>query len=140
MSQEKILVVDAEENFLALLKRVLTKGGYQVVCARSGKAALDLLRAERFSTVIVDASMPDMEGLCLLMRLKEMEDPTPVIMISSTPSWEKEQKARAMGCREFLLKPLDIKALKALLGQIIRDNESRRRRPYDAQCGDGLCE
>lgn len=121
MSQRKILVVDDEENLLALLKRVLSKGGYHVVCARSGHAALELLRSGRFSTAIVDMSMPDMEGLCLVRRLKEMQDPIPVIMISASPSWQKEQEARAMGCREFLSKPLDLKALKTLLGEILQE-------------------
>lgn len=100
---------------LALLKRVLGKKGYQVVCADAGQVALKVARESRFDLAIVDVSMPDMDGIEVLEKLKEMDREIPVIMISAFPSWEKEQAARRLGCIDYLYKPLDMKRLKALI-------------------------
>lgn len=116
----KILVVDDEENMLALLKRVLGKEGYHTECVDSGRGALNLARKRPFELAIVDVSLPDMDGIELLAKLKGMDREMPVIMISAFPSWEKEQAARRLGCTEYLPKPLDMKRLKDLVREKIR--------------------
>lgn len=117
----RILVVDDEENMLALLKRVLCKEGYQIECAQSGEAGLHLAAQSSFSLAIVDVSMPDMDGIDLLEKLKALSRQLPVIMISAFPSWERELKAKDLGCAHYLSKPLDMKQLKDLIREILTD-------------------
>jgi len=121
----KILVVDDEENMLALFKRVLGKEGYQIECADSGQAALKLAGKNSFGLAIVDVSMPEMDGIEVLAKLKVMDNEMPVIMISAFPSWEKEQTARRLGCTDYLSKPINLKRLKALVKEKIRTNKKR---------------
>lgn len=122
MMKYKILVVDDEENMLALLNRVLSKEGYQIVCAGSGEAGLKLAGEHHFELAIVDLSMPEMEGIEVLAKLKEIDGDIPVIMITAFPSWEKEQTARKLGCADYLSKPLNMKLLKDRVKKNIEKN------------------
>lgn len=117
MMLQKILVVDDEENMLALFKRVFGKEGYHIECVDSGQRAVQLVKEEPFELAIVDVSMPDMDGIEVLARLKVMDREMPVIMITAFRSWEKEQAARRLGCADYLCKPLDMKRLKALVAE-----------------------
>ena len=111
----KILIVDDEENMQVLLKRVLGKAGYDVECAGSGVEALRLVAERPFDLAVVDVCMPEMNGLEVLVKLKEINRQIPVIMISAYTEWGKKQKAERMGCAGYLSKPLDMKYLKELI-------------------------
>jgi two-component system NtrC family response regulator len=111
----KILIVDDEENMLLLLKKVLGKEGYQIICAASAEQGLEKIGEEAINLAIIDQRMPVINGLNLLQRLKTMDPDLPVIVITAFPSWEKEQEARAMGCLDYLSKPLNLKSLKEII-------------------------
>ena len=111
----KILVVDDEENMQVLLKRVLGKAGYDVDCAGSGAAALRLAADRPFDLAVVDVCMPEMDGIEVLVKLKEINRQIPVIMISAYPAWGKKQTAERMGCTAYLSKPINMKYLKELI-------------------------
>ena len=108
----KILVVDDEDNMLTLLARVLGKEGYQVTGVPTGEEALILAGRKTFDLAIVDVLMPQMDGLTVLRKLKEIDPALPVILVTAFPSWEKEKEARAAGCLDFLSKPLDLREIK----------------------------
>jgi CheY-like chemotaxis protein len=111
----KILVVDYEENMQALLKRVLSKAGYDVECAGSGSDALQLAKNNHFDLAVVDVCIPEMDGIELLSKLKDINSQIPVIMISAYPSWGKKETAERLGCADYLSKPVDMKHLKQLI-------------------------
>ena len=115
----KILVVDDEENMQTLLKRVLGKAGYHVACADGGKEALELAGEVRFHLAIVDVSMPGMDGIEVLRRLKAIDKKLPVIMMSAFTSWEKEQMARHLGCTDYFSKPINMKHFKSVVRESI---------------------
>ena len=110
-----ILVVDDEENMLALLKRVLEKEGWQIKCASTGREGINLAHQYPFRLAVLDMFLPDSNGIGILKALKTMDPTISVIMITAFPSWQKEEEAKALGCSAFLFKPLDITRLKALI-------------------------
>jgi DNA-binding response OmpR family regulator len=120
-----ILVVDDEENMLALLDRVLGKEGYHIACANSAQVAMCLAREHSFQLAIVDVFMPELDGIDMLRKLKAMDGDMPVVMMSAFPSWEKEEAARQLGCDDYLFKPLDMKHLKALIKRKVRQLEGQ---------------
>jgi DNA-binding response OmpR family regulator len=120
-----ILVVDDEENMLALLDRVLGKEGYHIACANSAQVAMRLAREHSFQLAIVDVFMPELDGIDMLRKLKAMDGDMPVVMMSAFPSWEKEEAARQLGCDDYLFKPLDMKHLKALIKRKVRQLEGQ---------------
>jgi len=77
-----ILCVDDEENPLILRKLVLQKHGYEVVTARSGKEALDILAKRSIHLVLSDIMMPGMTGTELTRHIKKLHPQLPVILIS----------------------------------------------------------
>ncbi len=121
-----ILVVDDEENMLALLDRVLGKEGYHIACANSAQVAMHLARQRSFQLAIVDVFMPEPDGIDMLRKLKAMDSDMPVVMMSAFPSWEKEEAARQLGCDDYLFKPLDMKHLKALIKRKVRQLEDQK--------------
>jgi DNA-binding response OmpR family regulator len=120
-----ILIVDDEENMLALLERVLGKEGYRIACANSAQAAMDLARQQSFQLAIVDVFMPELDGIDILKKLKTIQNDLPVVMMSAFPSWEKQEAARQLGCDDYLFKPLNMKHLKKLIEQKIKQLEEQ---------------
>jgi DNA-binding NtrC family response regulator len=106
--QERILVVDDEETIRNLFLDFLGGGGYQVVTAESGEAALRKFKPHFFDCVISDISMPGMGGLELLKKLKE-KDPTVIfLMITGYPSIQDAVEAMKLGAYDYITKPLQL--------------------------------
>lgn len=87
MSRPRILVVDDEQHIVSLLSMTLRKEGYEVVSANSGQKALALMSVFEFKLVILDHSMPGMDGIELSNKIDE---DIPVMMITSRPQILKE--------------------------------------------------
>lgn len=105
----KILVVDDMQDNLQLLQRILTRRGYKVHIANSGKLALRFIEKFVPDIVLLDVKMPDMDGYEVCRRIKE--DPrvcdAPVIFISAMDaSWNKAH-AFAVGGVDYVVKPID---------------------------------
>ena len=81
---EKILIVDDEPHMLRVTELSIKKGGYQIVIGRNGKEALELAAREKPSLIVMDVSMPEMDGLTALTQLKANPETAkiPVIMLT----------------------------------------------------------
>jgi len=115
MSRPRILVVDDEQHIVSLLSMTLRKQGYEIVSANTGQKALQLMKMFEFKLVILDHSMPGMDGLELSNRI----DPTiPVMMITARPQILKETAHRI---RDVIHKPFSPREVtskvQALIGQ-----------------------
>lgn len=84
LPQKKILFVDDEKALTALGEDLLTDEGYEVVCASSGRQALDLFEEHdrRFDLVVTDESMPGMTGIELAQQLFPLAPNLPVVLCS----------------------------------------------------------
>lgn len=79
----KILLVDDEVDFLTLMKKRVESWGYQVITATNGDDALALLKTERPSAVILDYTMPDINGVDLLRKIRGINPRVPAIMFTA---------------------------------------------------------
>ena len=79
----RILVVDDEPSVRSSLQRALSLEGYQVDLAADGAAALDRLAAEPPDAVVLDVSMPGLDGLEVCRRMRQAGDRTPVLMLTA---------------------------------------------------------
>ncbi len=102
---EAILVVDDEPAVLEVCRRVLQRSGYHVVAAASGAEALARFQAERFDLLLSDIKMPDLDGLEVLRRVKEINPAIPVVLITGFGTLETAIRAVQLGAAGFLLKP-----------------------------------
>lgn len=114
-SAARVLVVDDEEGNRDLLRRRLERGGYAVICADSGEAALAIVAREPVDLILLDMLMPGLDGLAVLERVKgdARTRDLPVIMISALDSLEEIAKCIQAGAEDYLPKPFDPIILRA---------------------------
>ncbi|MEO0106687.1 MAG: sigma-54 dependent transcriptional regulator [candidate division WOR-3 bacterium] len=103
----RLLLVEDEQAQRALLKRILEKEGYIVSEAEDGKRAIELFTNEDFDIVLLDQRLPDMSGIEVIEKLKEISPIVPVIMITAYANVQDAVKAMKMGAFHYLNKPVD---------------------------------
>jgi CheY-like chemotaxis protein len=103
-----ILVVDDEEMALMLVKQLLTTAGYNVTTAQSGFECLDLFRRRphAYQLVILDLTMPFMDGEETFQRLREIDPNIPVVLCTGFIQGERLEQLMSAGLTGFLRKPL----------------------------------
>ena len=120
---KKVLIVDDEPNILISLEFLLTKGGFQVFVARDGQEALDIIKAEMPSLVLLDIMMPNVDGyeVCQYIKNDSLLNHIQVVFLSAKTKDEDIEKGYAMGADLYLTKPFStrnlMKEIKALTEQ-----------------------
>lgn len=107
MSRPRILIVDDEQHILSLLSMTLRKEGYEVVSANNGPKAIELSGAFQFDLVILDHTMPGMDGLELSSMLHA---DLPVLMVTSRPQILKDRVHRIEDVIHKPFSPRDLAA------------------------------
>ncbi len=103
----RILVVDDELSMRELLEYMLTKEGYQVTCAKSGREAVDLLEKNHFDLILCDIRLGDITGLDVLKAAKKNDSDIVSIMISAYASTESAVEAMNEGAYDYVPKPFN---------------------------------
>ena len=103
----KVLIVDDEPHMLRVTELSLKKGGYAIVIGRNGREALELAAREQPNLIVMDVTMPEMDGLTALQLLKADAATVaiPVIMLTVRGQAMTRQQAEASGAALFLTKP-----------------------------------
>ncbi len=123
-SSARILIVDDERDIRELLFRILEREGYLPSVAHDGPTALEMIELGVPDLVISDVRMPDMDGMKLLRRVKELDPDLPVIIITGWGAIDGAVEAMKSGAFDYLSKPLDL----VLLSERIRLALKGRRR------------
>jgi UDP-3-O-[3-hydroxymyristoyl] N-acetylglucosamine deacetylase len=119
MQSSRILVVDDEEKIRQSLRGVLSDEGYVVSEAGDGKRALERLQAETPDLVILDVWLPEIDGISLLERIREMHPNLPVIIICGHANIEAAVRATRLGAADFIEKPFSLEALLASVARAL---------------------
>ncbi len=110
-----ILIIDDEELIRETLKRILKSEGYNVEIANSGINAVNKFLEKKFDLVLLDINLPDIDGLKVLEKLKEIEPDILVIMITGYASIETAVKAIKIGAYDYMEKPLKKATIKLIV-------------------------
>lgn len=102
---EKILVVDDEPDTVSLLGLTLSRAGYTVIKATSGRTGLEIARRERPDLIILDIMMPDLSGLDVLKDLRQVYPVPPVIFFTAKSRVEDMVEGMEAGAYKYLVKP-----------------------------------
>jgi CheY-like chemotaxis protein len=107
VSLPKVLIVDDSLSVRSSLSQLMSDGGYQVVTARDGLEAVNMLEEEAPDVVLTDLEMPRMNGLDLLgyIRNSNQWKPLPVVMITSRTMAKHRQQAEQAGVNSYITKP-----------------------------------
>ena len=118
--KKRILVCDDEEPIRLLLTETL-KDAYDVDEASDGREALRKVTKESFDLLIMDIKMPGTHGLEAIERIRERNKTVPIIICSAYRLMEDDIVVKTSDVAAFLTKPIDIKALKSKVFELIGD-------------------
>ncbi len=135
-----ILVIDDDEDIRDLMRRMLTREGYRVVTAVSGKEGIKLARQIKPSVITLDVLMPDQDGWSVLGQLKSDPELVDIPVVMQT-ILDEPRKGFMLGASEFLTKPIDrarmIEVIRRLdhkgepKALVVEDDEGTRSRIVD---------
>jgi two-component system response regulator HydG len=137
----EILLVDDEEALCTAAEKILVKEGYRVSTVNTAKDGLAKFEADGADLLITDLMLPDIDGITLLKRAKELRPTIEVIVITGHGTVEKAVEAMRLGAYDFIEKPLDRNALlkavaKAVEKQRLADENRRLREELHQQRGE----
>ena len=118
----KILNVEDNPDNIYMLTRRLKKKGFDIIIAGDGQEGIDKAIEEAPDLILMDLSLPTMDGWTATSKIKEIEKvkDIPVIALSAHAMPEHRDRALKAGCSDYDTKPVDIKRLLGKIGQFIK--------------------
>ena len=115
----KVLVCDDEKDIVSAISIYLTSDGYEVIPARNGLEALDIVKHNDVHLVLMDIMMPVMDGLTATKTIRSLKHPDaetiPIIAMTANAFREDKEKCLAAGMNAHLAKPIKIENIKRIL-------------------------
>jgi two-component system, NtrC family, response regulator AtoC len=125
----KILIVDDEISVRESLKLIL-KDQYKVLLAENASEALALLDRESPQLVLLDIILPDLDGIAVLKKIRELDVAIPIIMLTATRMVKTAVEAMKLGATDYLSKPFDIEELKLVIEKAITTKDLEQEVRY----------
>ncbi len=119
MRKTRILVVDDERSIIKLLRANLEAKGYEVLPAIDGAEALRVFEKELPDLMLLDITMPNMDGFEVCRRLREWSQ-VPIIMLSANSDEKDKVKCLNLGADDYITKPFGVNELTARVSAVLR--------------------
>jgi two-component system, cell cycle response regulator DivK len=115
-----LLVEDTEDNRF-MMRRLLEMTGYRVVEAMNGEEAVKLARTEMPQLILMDLSLPVIDGLAATRLIRKIPhfEATPIIAVSAHDTSDFQSEAIQAGCNGYITKPIDFNELEALISELL---------------------
>ena len=123
MERLRILIIDDEEEFCSLVKTGLeTRTDFEVLIATNGKDGYEIARALRPDIILLDITMPGIDGFEVLEKLKKDKNTVgvPVVMLTAREDVEYKRKAAQLFDEAYLTKPVEFMVLKNTIEEVLR--------------------
>ncbi|CAN5225881.1 sigma 54-interacting transcriptional regulator [soil metagenome] len=139
----RVLIVDDDEAARSAVGALLGGVGYVVDLAEDGQAALEHAAESPPDIVVTDLAMPRMNGMALMVKLREQDRDLPVLVVTASDSVRSAVAAIRAGAAEYLTKPIDVEVLevaieRALERRAVRVEVENLRRQARGDSGEGL--
>src|SRR4029079_18938096 len=122
----KALVVDDDKVTLELLSFQLQSEGFETITAERGTKGLEYVRENDFDILLTDLNLPDISGIEMVKRSKEISPQTEIIMITGFGSMEKAIEATKAGAFHYVEKPVDFDELFLLVQKAVERKQQTR--------------
>jgi len=116
---QTILVVDDEPEIVKLVRAYLEGAGFRVVSARNGREALLMVRHEKPDLILLDLTMPEMDGLAFTRKLRQ-EQNTPIIMLTARVEETERIVGLELGADDYVTKPFSPREIVARARAVLR--------------------
>ena len=122
-----VMVVEDFEDNRFMMRRLLEMSGYRVLEAINGEEAVELAHRERPQLILMDLSLPQLDGLAATRRIRQHADlrDVPIVAVSAHDTADFHADALAAGCNDYVTKPIDFDQLEALLKRLLPKNSSQ---------------
>jgi len=114
-----VLVVDDAEFLRVRISKMLTAEGYQVIEAENGAVAVEKYKAEHPDVVLMDITMPEMDGLTALKTIKAIDPQARVVMLTALGQESVVLEAVKSGARDFVVKPFNQERVLSALQKLL---------------------
>jgi two-component system cell cycle response regulator DivK len=116
-----VMVVEDFEDNRFMMRRLLEMSGYRVLEAVNGEEAVELAHRERPQLILMDLSLPQLDGLAATRRIRQYPDlkDVPIVAVSAHDTADFHADALAAGCNDYVTKPIDFDQLEALLSRLL---------------------
>jgi CheY-like chemotaxis protein len=118
--KKRILLADDDADVLLGIRDRLESFGFQVTTVSNGREAVEEMNRGGYAMVIMDVTMPEMDGIAALRMIRLRQPETPVIIITS--NIENATASLVEGAYAYLLKPIDAERLKATVDRLVRED------------------
>lgn len=120
-SIETVLLVEDTEDNRFMMRRLLEMAGYGVVEATNGEEAVRLAQSERPDLILMDLSLPVIDGLAATRAIRKSAGlaKTPIIAVSAHDTSDFQSEALAAGCDSYITKPIDFSQLEQLIARLL---------------------
>jgi CheY-like chemotaxis protein len=124
--QRIVMVVEDFEDNRFMMRRLLEMSGYRVVEAVNGEQAVEVARRERPHLILMDLSLPILDGLAATRRIRQHEElrRVPIIAVSAHDTSDFHADALAAGCNDYVTKPIDFEQLENLLSRLLPEEDA----------------
>lgn len=118
---QTVMVVEDFEDNRFMMRRLLEMSGYRVLEAINGEEAVEVAQRERPSLILMDLSLPLLDGLAATRRIRQVEElrQIPIVAVSAHDTADFHADALAAGCNDYVTKPIDFDQLEALLSRLL---------------------
>ena len=124
----KVLMVDDEVVFCENMAKLLNTRGYQAKAVNEGEEAIRVLQKDLYDVVVLDLKMPGMNGIDILKKLKELNVPSQVIMLTGHGCVDSAMEAVKLGAYDYLPKPCEIDELSEMIDNSQKNKNSKKRK------------
>lgn len=124
MSNNKVLIVDDDENIVELIRMYFEKEGFSTVTANNGVKAVELFKSEAPSIVILDVMMPEMDGWQVCREIRRVSN-IPIIMLTAKGETFDKVLGLELGADDYMVKPFETKELIARVKAVLRRSETK---------------
>jgi DNA-binding NtrC family response regulator len=114
-----VLIIDDDERIRHIIKRQLALAAYTVFEAASARQAFEIFDSQNIDAVVCDIKMKDTDGFEITKQIKEQLPSLPVVILTGFIEEEYSDKARKLGCFDFLVKPVKREKLIQVLNKAL---------------------
>lgn len=122
-----VLIVDDEPNICKILSRLVESEGFEALISHDGKSALEMIVSEMPDVLLVDFKMPEIDGMEVMKRAKEMDPDLAVVMITAYADIPRTVEAMKAGAHDYLAKPFEHHELIRVVRRALAERELKRK-------------
>lgn len=118
MLTKRILIVDDEEGYRKVLLNSLTDIGYETKAVKNGFEALEEIKRQRYSIILLDVKMPGMDGIELLDHMQRMRFNSHIVIITAYTDQDIAKEAVRKGAKKVITKPFSMDDIEACISEL----------------------